>query len=132
MDVPVVIKSDKIVLTDAEGFFCFKMANAPDTAGVANDVPLPVPVPPPGIDDTTDSPGAIRLRREDLSENDDTASESFVEPTLTALEMHAGDSSALIYPSFPAATTGAMPTDCNVSNSVLYEGNDESQYPVNA
>ena len=85
-----------MVLTEADGFFCFKMANAPDTAGVANDAPLPVPVPPPGRDDTTDSPGAIRLRREDLSENDDTASESFVEPTLTALEMHAGDSSALI------------------------------------
>lgn len=47
-------------------------------------------------------------------------------------EMHAGDAIALTYPSFPAATTVAIPTDCNVSNSVLYCGKVESQFDVNA
>ena len=117
IDFPVVSSADKIVETDAEGSFCFRIANAPETTGVAKDVPLPVPVLPPGTDDTTNSPGAKRSRKEALSVNEDTSSESLVEPTLIALDTHPGASKAFTYPSFPDATTGAIPTNCNVSNS---------------
>jgi hypothetical protein len=120
--LPVDSKSAKIADIEADGFFCFRIAIEPATAGVANEVPLPVPVPPPGIEDVTDSPGAIKLRKDALFENDDTWSESFVEPTLMALDMHAGEDNAFTYPLFPDATTGAIPTDCRVSNSDLYDG----------
>lgn len=117
--LPVPSRSDKMLATEADGFFSFSMAKAPDTAGVAKEVPLPVEIPPPGIEDVTDSPGAMISRNEALSENIETWSVSFVEPTLIADEMQAGEARALTYPSFPAATTGAMPADWRVSNSDL-------------
>lgn len=72
IDLAVLRRSDRIADTDKEGFFSFKMAIAPDTAGAEKDVPLPVPIPPPGIEDVTDSPGAIRLRNDALSEKVET------------------------------------------------------------
>ncbi len=46
--------------TVAVGYFCFKIAHAPDTCAAALDVPVPVPVVelPPGIATVTDTPGA--------------------------------------------------------------------------
>src|ERR1700687_3456160 len=90
INCPVVLRADKIVEIVAEEFLCFKMAQAPATAGAEREVPLFTAVPPPGTDEVTDSPGARRVRKEALFVNDDTWSALFVEPTLIALEIHAG------------------------------------------
>lgn len=120
IDFPVVFSADKIVDTEAEGFFCFRIAHAPVTAGAAKEVPLPTEVPPPGTDEVTDSPGARRERKDALFVKDDTWSESFVEPTLIALDTHAGELNAFTNPLFPEDTIVAIPTDWSVSNSDLY------------
>lgn len=122
IDCPVVFSADKIVETEAVGFFCFKTAHVPVTAGAAKDVPLPTVVPPPGTDEVTDSPGARRERNDALFVKDDTWSESFVEPTLIALDTHAGALIPFENPLFPEETIVAIPTDWSVSNSDLYCG----------
>ncbi len=60
-------------------------------------------------------PGASRDRNEALLENHDTVSALVVDPTLIAVEMHAGNSSRPVAPSFPAATTVAIPTERRLS-----------------
>ena len=120
MDFPVVCSAERIVESGAKGSFSRSMAKAPETAGVAKEVPLPVDIPPPGTDDVTDSPGAKSERKEALSVNDETWSESLVDPTLIAPDTHAGASMAVELPSFPDATTGAIPADNMVPNSDSY------------
>ena len=46
-----------------------------------------------------------------IFENDDTVSDEVVDPTLIALEIHAGAPIALVYPLFPDEITVAMPTE---------------------
>jgi len=64
-------------------------------------------------------PGASRLRKDALLLKLETLSTgvprlpSVVDPTLTALEMHAGSERPSNQPEFPDATTGAMPADRN-------------------
>ena len=66
-------------------------------------------------------PGARSERNEALLEKEETSSAvvprepSSVEPTLTALEIHAGEESAFVKPSFPAAITVAMSADLRLS-----------------
>ena len=54
------------------------------------------------------SPGASRLTRFDEFEKLDTASDLLVEPTPTAVEMHAGALIESIKPSFPEDATVAI------------------------
>src|SRR5262249_34575626 len=65
---PVERSAPRIVATDAEADCCFKIAKAPETCGVASEVPLPIAVPPPGYAETIASPGARSERNEAESE----------------------------------------------------------------
>src|SRR5438132_9322179 len=89
--------------------------------GVVMEVPAKFAKPLSGIDESIHWPGARSERNEALLENEETSSAvvprepSSVEPTLTALEIHPGEESALVKPSFPAAITVAMSADLRLS-----------------
>jgi hypothetical protein len=97
------------------------MAQAPVTWGVAWEVPLKKAKPPPGTEELMKDPGASRERKEAEFEEkieferDETTSDLVVEPTLTAEEIQAGATRALVNPSFPAAATVAIPTERRLS-----------------
>src|SRR6266849_1695654 len=106
---PVFRSAPSTVLTLAPGTACLITPHAPATCGAAMDVPLSASYNPPGTDDVIDSPGANSDRNGATFEKYETASVLFVEPTLTADEMHAG----VVRPNgdaeLPAATTDAIP-----------------------
>src|SRR5206468_7514126 len=79
------------------------------------DVPLSMAKPPPVTDERMSSPGANSDMNGATFENDDTASDFVVDPTLTADEIQAGDDSAVGEPSLPDATTVAIPAERSVS-----------------
>jgi hypothetical protein len=89
------------------------------------DVPAKFAKPPPGIEELIHRPGASRERKGALFEKGEIASAvvpnepSSVEPTLTAVEMHAGKLSAEEKPSFPEAITVAIPTERRLSMATL-------------
>ncbi len=95
MGRPVVWRALSTVLTEAVGVFCLRIAQAPATCGVAMEVPLQVANPPPGTADVMDSPGARSERKEAELENQETSSDSVVDPTLTADEIQPGALRAL-------------------------------------
>ncbi len=64
-------------------------AKAPATCGAAIEVPLKV-AKPPGTDELMDDPGAKTSMKAATFEKLETISDLVVEPTLIALEMHAG------------------------------------------
>ena len=73
---------------------------------------------PPGTDDVITWPGASRLRKGALFENEETASTvplSIVDPTLTAVEIQPGAERLVELPLFPDEITVAIPTDRRVS-----------------
>ena len=49
--------------------------------------------------------------KEAIFEKDDTVSDKVVDPTLIAVEIHAGAPIAPVYPLFPDEITVAMPTE---------------------
>jgi hypothetical protein len=86
----VLCRSERRLLTEAEGVFCLRSAHAPATCGAAMEVPSKTANPPPGTEELMLDPGARRDKKEAELENHETVSVSVVEPTLTALDMHAG------------------------------------------
>src|SRR5690606_21012469 len=68
-----------------------RTANAPDTNGVACDVPLMRAKPSGGNDDTIDTPGASSDSDDEEFEKPATRSSPVTAPTLTAELMHAGE-----------------------------------------
>jgi hypothetical protein len=58
IDRPVVFSEVRTASTDADGRRCFNSTHAPATCGAAIDVPLLLPVPPPGTGATMPTPGA--------------------------------------------------------------------------
>jgi hypothetical protein len=79
------------------------------------EVPLETANPPPGTEELMLWPGASRERKEAELENEETASDSVVDPTLTALDMHAGAPMESVKPLLPEAITVAMPADLRLS-----------------
>ena len=65
----------------------------------------------PGIDELIEEPGARSEMKEAMFENQETASADVVDPTLMAVEIHAGAPIALVYALFPDEMTVAIPTD---------------------
>src|SRR5688572_291704 len=94
-------------------------AQAPATCGAAIDVPLSAAYAPPVTDEVMESPGANSERNGATFEKYDTVSFLFVEPTLTADEMQAGEEIANGTPLLPDATTVAMPIERRLSMSGL-------------
>ena len=84
-------------------------------------MPLSIAKPPPVTDETMSSPGANRDMNGATFENEDTASDFVVEPTLTADEIQAGEDSDVGEPSLPAATTVATPAERSVS-MIIFSG----------
>ena len=60
-------------------------------------------------------------------ENEDTVSESVVEPTLTALDIQAGEPMALVKPLLPEAITVAIPAAFRLSITALWPAKLASQ-----
>ena len=116
---PVVRNAARISLTDAVGLTCRRSAQVPATCGVAIEVPLMKPKPPPGKDELMDSPGARSDKKDATFEKLDTTSFLVVEPTLIAVEMHPGALIELVESSFPDAITVAMPTERRLSMIAL-------------
>lgn len=67
-----------------------------------------------------DTPGANSDRNEAVLENSGTTSDFDVAPTLTAVEMHAGELRAFANDSLPEATVVAMPTERKLSIAGLW------------
>ena len=67
--------------------------------------------PPPGTDDWIETPGARRSSTAPVLEKVGTTSVFEVAPTLTALEIHAGDEIAFTMALLPDAITVAIPTE---------------------
>src|SRR5919108_2711971 len=97
--------------TLAVGAACFRTAHAPVTCGVAIDVPLADAKPPPTYEELMDCPGANSDMSGDTLENDATASDFVVAPTLMAVETQAGELIAFVSPPLPDATTVAIPAE---------------------
>src|SRR5439155_25476635 len=112
---PVDCSALRSWLTVPVGTACFSTAQAPVTCGVAIDVPLATPKPPPVTDDWIELPGANSDMNGATLENDEIASDFVVDPTLIADEMQPGASSVVDDPSLPAAMTVAMPTERRLS-----------------
>ena len=94
---PVDLNAFRIVRTLEDGAFCFAIAQAPVTCGVAMEVPFHLPYPVPGTADVIPEPGASRLKNDAEFEYEATALDvSSVAPTLTAVEIHPGEEIALI------------------------------------
>ena len=72
------------------------------------EVPLAMPNPEPGTDDTMLLPGASTLRKLALLENSEIPLVFVVDPTLITFDRQAGAESAPALPLLPAATTVAM------------------------
>jgi hypothetical protein len=82
------------------------MAKAPETCGVACDVPEMTANASGGTDETMRTPGASRSRKGAEFEKDGTSSVFVVAPTLIAELTQAGADMALRSPSLPAAADG--------------------------
>ena len=67
-----------------------------------------------------DDPGASSERNEAEFENDDTASDFVVDPTLTTPGTQPGALIAFVAPSLPAATTVAMPAERRLATATVY------------
>lgn len=70
---------------------------------------------PPVTEEVIESPGAKSEKNDATLENADTVSSLFVEPTLTAEEIQAGDEIANGIPLLPEAMTVAMPIERKLS-----------------
>jgi hypothetical protein len=103
-------------------------AYAPAMCGAAMEVPLKKANPPPGTEELMLSPGASSDKNEAELENEERVSDFVVEPTLTALDMHAGAPRASVKSSLPEEITVAMPADLRLSIIALRES--ESQLVV--
>src|SRR5262245_21685580 len=93
---PVVCKAERIWATLALGAACLRTAHVPVTCGVAIDVPLADPKPPPVTDEVIDTPGAKRDMKEAVFEKDATTSPFVVAPTLIADEIQPGALTAFV------------------------------------
>lgn len=94
---PEAWNAARIVGTSAVVLFCFMIAQAPATCGVAMEVPFHVPYPVPGTAEVIPEPGASRLRNEaELEYSETVLTVSRVAPTLTAVEIHAGEASEFL------------------------------------
>src|SRR4030095_1508800 len=112
---PVVCRASNTSDTVAVGELCFKIAQAPATCGVAIDVPLKNPNSALGRDEKIDEPGAKRDKKDTEFEKDEIKSAFVVDPTLTAVEMHAGSLMASMNPLFPEATAVAISKERKLS-----------------
>ena len=90
ISTPVLVNAASTSLTEAAGFFDLSTAQAPAVCGAAIDVPLKKAYRSPGMEELMDDPGATKERNEATLEKLEITSDLSVEPTLTALEMHAG------------------------------------------
>jgi len=79
------------------------------------EVPLKKANPPPGTEELMLSPGASRDKNEAELEKEETVSDFVVEPTLTALDIHAGKLMPSVKPLLPEAITVGMPADLRLS-----------------
>ncbi len=102
-------------MTEAEGVCCLSSAHAPATCGAAMEVPLKKANPPPGTDELMLSPGASNDKNDAELENEERVSDFVVDPTLTALEIHAGAPMEFVKPLLPEEMTVAMPADLRLS-----------------
>ena len=124
---PVVANSVRMSSTVAAGLACFRTAHAPATCGVAIEVPLKVVNAPPGVDESMSVPGAKRSRSCDTFEKNATESISSTAPTLTAVEIQAGQEIALLQASLPDAATVAIPAAFRLSMTARNCGSSASQ-----
>ena len=111
MDAPVLESAVRIASTEAPESFDFNTAQAPVTCGAAIDVPLLEEYASPGTDEFIEDPGARSEMKEAMLEKEETESDEVVDPTLIAVEIHAGAPIAVLYPLFPDEITVAIPTD---------------------
>src|SRR5262249_10064734 len=88
--MPVFCSAVRISATVAVGLADLSSAHAPATCAEAMEVPFADAKPPPGTDEVTPLPGASRLRKVALFEKLEIAPCLVVEPTLIAVDMHAG------------------------------------------
>jgi hypothetical protein len=121
-DCPLERSAASTSLTAAPGTACFIRAHAPATCGAAIEVPCLLAYWLPVIDDRITEPGASSESCEEEFENDETRSSVvFVEPTLIADEVQAGDEMAFDEPLLPEAMTVAMPT-ARRSSMIVFSG----------
>ena len=104
--------------------FCSSSAHAPETWGAAIEVPLLVSNPPPGMEELMPTPGARRSTREDMLELEAMLSPAetvgfAVEPTVIALEMHAGAPTAFVKELLPDEITVAALMELRLSMAAL-------------
>ena len=111
IEMPLIVSADSTASTDAPGSFDFRTAQAPVTWGADIEVPLFEAYRSPGMDELIDDPGASREMKEAIFEKEDTVSDEVVDPTLIAVETHAGALMALVYELFPDEITVAIPTE---------------------
>jgi hypothetical protein len=78
-------------------------------------VPLKNPNSALGKDEKMDEPGAKRDKKETEFEKNEIESVFVVDPTLTAVEIHAGALMASMNPSFPEATAVAISKERKLS-----------------
>ena len=90
MLTPVVRKALRMVLTEAVGWHCFKIAHAPATCGDDIEVPSSAAKPFVGTDELMFNPGAYRLMKLASFEKEVILSALSVAPTLTDVEIQAG------------------------------------------
>ena len=96
INTPVLVSAVKTALTEAPGSFDFNTAQAPVTWGADIEVPLFELYRSPGTEELIDDPGARSEMKEAIFEKDETVSEEVVDPTLIAVEIHAGAPIALV------------------------------------
>lgn len=96
IDTPVLVRVVNTASTEAPGSFDFNTAQAPVTWGADIEVPLFELYKSPGTDEVIDDPGASSEMKEAIFEKDETVSEEVVDPTLIAVEIHAGAPIALV------------------------------------
>ena len=119
ISTPVLISAASTSSTEAEGFLDLSTAHAPAVWGAAIEVPLKKAYASPGREELMDDPGARSEMKEAMFEKLETASAFVVDPTLMAVEMHAGAAIASRYPEFAEAMTVAIPTERRLSMASL-------------
>ena len=144
METPVFFKPESTCSTEALGALDLSTAQAPATWGAAPDVPPALAKPYPGTDDVIHRPGASRSSSGELLEKSETSSvvvselpsllalPSSVDPTLTMLEMQAGEPMPVEDSSFPEAAMVAIPTARSLSAIDFRDGYELSHSPGNS
>ena len=101
------------------------IAQAPATCGEAMEVPLNKENDEVGTEEFIDSPGANKSSKLELLEKLETVSDLVVDPTLTTLEIQAGEDNEVDEPEFPELDMVTISTERNRSIGTF--NNSESQ-----